>query len=46
MGLDTRQRIQAYLDTENLPGGTVIQLMQLSEIEADSDVTFVANPES
>jgi len=37
---------EAYLDTENLPGGTVIQLMQLSEIEADSDVTFVANPES
>jgi len=37
---------EAYLDTENLPGGTVVQLMQVKEIEADSDVTFVANPGS
>ena len=37
---------EAYLDTENLPGGTVVQLMQVTDIEEGSDVTFVANPSS
>jgi methylmalonyl-CoA/ethylmalonyl-CoA epimerase len=37
---------EAYLDTEGLPGGTVVQLMQVKEIDDDSDVTFVANPGS
>ncbi|MCH2169742.1 VOC family protein [Myxococcota bacterium] len=37
---------EAYLDTEDRPGGTVIQLMEVSEIGSDSDVTFVANPGS
>ena len=35
---------EAYLDTEGPPGGTVIQLMQITEISEESDVTFVANP--
>jgi len=35
---------EAYLDTEERSGGTVIQLMQLREVSADSDVRYVANP--
>ena len=39
-----REVWEAYLDTENLPGGTVVQLMQIKEVDENSDVTFVANP--
>ena len=35
---------EAYLDTEDQPGGTVIQLMEVREVSEDSDVTYVANP--
>ena len=35
---------EAYLDTEERSGGTVIQLMQLREVSEDSDVQYVANP--
>lgn len=35
---------EAYLDTEEKAGGVVIQLMELKEISADSEVTYVANP--
>lgn len=35
---------EAYLDTEEQAGGVTVQLMELKEIDQESEVQYVANP--